>query len=44
MYGYLKDYFLIDHTCNMSFSVKVVMAKETEVEVVGTEAREGPCS
>jgi len=44
MYGYLKDYFLIDHTCRMIFSVEVAMVEETEVEVIGTKAQEGPGS
>jgi hypothetical protein len=29
MYGYLKDYLLIDHTCRMGFSVEVAMEEET---------------
>jgi hypothetical protein len=45
MYGYLKDYLLIDHACRMTFfSVEEAMAEETEVEVTGTEAQEGPGS
>jgi hypothetical protein len=44
MYGYLKYYFLIDHACKMSFLVEEAMAEETEVEVTGTEAQEGPGS
>jgi hypothetical protein len=42
MHGYLKDYFLIDYTCRMSFfPVEEAMAEETEVEVTETEAQEG---
>jgi hypothetical protein len=45
MYGYLKYYLLINHACGMSFfSVEIAMAEETEVEVIGTEAQEGPGS
>jgi hypothetical protein len=45
MYGYLKDYFLINHTCrNEFFSIEVAMAEETEVEVIGTETQESPGS
>jgi hypothetical protein len=45
MYGYFKDYFLINHTCRMHFFlVRAAMAEETEVEVIGTEAQEGPVS
>jgi hypothetical protein len=41
MYGYLKDYFLINHTCEMSFSVEVAMTEEKKVEVTRTKAQEG---
>jgi hypothetical protein len=42
MYGYLKDYFLINHACrNEIFSAEVAMGKATEREVIGTEAQEG---
>jgi hypothetical protein len=45
MYGFLKDYFLINHACrNDFFSVEVAMTEETEVEVIGIEAQEGPGS
>ena len=45
MYGYLKDYLLIYHACRMVFFwVEEAMAKETEVEVTGIEAQEGPGS
>jgi hypothetical protein len=44
MHGYLKDYLLIDHTCRMSFFSRGSHGEETEVEVIGTEAQEGPGS